>query len=168
MDSVVYLGTGFTPTGWNKPQPSFEFNPQVFKSDPKDVLKKLHDKNVKVVVHMRDLSTREMPNIVGNIPPGPGETTDRNHILPYWKRHEPLIAAGVDAFWPDEGDRFSIYERMTRVKMYYQGHLMTTPNVRPWTLNRNGVVGMARWGAWLWSGDTCRAGTRCGTRSGSA
>jgi alpha-glucosidase (family GH31 glycosyl hydrolase) len=154
VDSVVYLGTGFTPTGWNKPQPSFEFNPHVFKSDPKEVLKKLHDKNVKVVVHMRDLTAREMPNIVGNIPPGPGETLDQNHILPYWKRHEPLIAAGVDAFWPDEGDRFSIYERMTRVKMYYQGHLTTTPNVRPWTLNRNGVIGMARWGAWLWSGDT--------------
>lgn len=154
VDSVVYLGTGFTPTGWNTPQPSFEFNPQVFSSDPREVIRKLHDKNVKVVVHMRDLSAREMPNIVGNIPPGPGEKLDENHILPYWKRHEPLIAAGVDAFWPDEGDRFSIFERMTRVKMYYQGHLMTTPNVRPWTLNRNGVVGMARWGAWLWSGDT--------------
>jgi alpha-glucosidase/alpha-D-xyloside xylohydrolase len=154
VDSVVYLGTGFTPTGWNKPQPSFEFNPAVFTSDPKEVLKKLHDRNVKVVVHMRDLSAREMPHIAGNIPPGPGETLDRSHILPYWKRHEPLIEAGVDAFWPDEGDRFSIYERMTRVQMYYQGHLMTTPNVRPWTLNRNGVIGMARWGAWLWSGDT--------------
>jgi alpha-glucosidase/alpha-D-xyloside xylohydrolase len=154
VDSVVYLGTGFTPTGWNKPQPSFEFNPTVFSSEPKEVLKKLHDKNVKVVVHMRDLSAREMPNIVGNIPPGPGETLDQNHILPYWRRHEPLIKAGVDAFWPDEGDRFSIYERMTRVQMYYQGHLMTTPNVRPWTLNRNGVIGMAKWGAWMWSGDT--------------
>jgi alpha-glucosidase/alpha-D-xyloside xylohydrolase len=154
VDSVAYLGTGFTPTGWNKPQPSFEFNPKVFASDPKEVLKKLHDKNVKVVVHMRDLSAREMPHLVGNIPPGPGETPDRNHILPYWKRHEPLIEAGVDAFWPDEGDRFSIHERMTRVQMYYQGHLLTTPNVRPWTLNRNGVIGMARWGAWLWSGDT--------------
>jgi alpha-glucosidase (family GH31 glycosyl hydrolase) len=154
VDSVAYLGTGFTPTGWNKPQPSFEFNPKVFASDPKEVLKKLHDKNVKVVVHMRDLSAREMPHIVGNIPPEPGERLDQNHILPYWKRHEPLIEAGVDAFWPDEGDRFSIYERMTRVQMYYQGRLMTTPNVRPWTLNRNGVIGMARWGAWLWSGDT--------------
>ncbi len=154
VDSVVYLGTGFTPTGWNKPQPSFEFNPAVFASDPREVLKKLHDKHVKVVVHMRDLSAREQPHLVGNIPPGPGETLDPNHILPYWKRHVPLLEAGVDAFWPDEGDRFSISERMTRVKMYYQGHLMTTPNVRPWTLNRNGVIGMARWGAWLWSGDT--------------
>ena len=154
LDSVAYLGTGFTPTGWNKPQPSFEFNPAVFSSDPKLVLKKLHDKNVKVVVHMRDLSAREMPHIVGNIPPRPGEKLDQNHILPYWRRHEPLIEAGVDGFWPDEGDRFSIYERMTRVQMYYQGHLMTGPNVRPWTLNRNGVIGMARWGAWMWSGDT--------------
>jgi alpha-glucosidase/alpha-D-xyloside xylohydrolase len=154
VDSVAYLGTGFTPTGWNKPQPSFEFNPKVFASDPREVLKKLHDRHVKVVVHMRDLSAREMPHLVGNIPPGPGETLDGNHILPYWKRHEPLIEAGVDAFWPDEGDRFSIDERMTRVQMYYQGHLMTTPKVRPWTLNRNGVIGMARWGAWLWSGDT--------------
>jgi alpha-glucosidase/alpha-D-xyloside xylohydrolase len=154
VDSVVYLGTGFTPTGWNKPQPSFEFNPKVFMSDPKEVLKKLHDKHVKVVVHMRDLSAKEMPHLVGNIPPGPDEKLDQNHILPYWKRHEPLLKAGVDAFWPDEGDRFSIYERMTRVQMYYQGHLLTTPNVRPWTLNRNGVIGMARWGAWLWSGDT--------------
>src|SRR6516225_12055964 len=72
VDSVLYLGTGFTPTGWNTPQPSFEFNPAVFSSDPKEVLKKLHDRNVKVVVHMRDLSAREMPHIVGNIPPGPG------------------------------------------------------------------------------------------------
>ena len=109
VDSVVYLGTGFTPTGWNKPQPSFEFNPKVFASDPKDVLKKLHAKNVKVVVHMRDLSAKEMPHIVGSIPPGPGEKLDQNHILTYWKRHEPLLKAGVDAFWPDEGDRFSIY-----------------------------------------------------------
>jgi alpha-glucosidase/alpha-D-xyloside xylohydrolase len=154
VDSVVYLGTGFTPTGWNKPQPSFEFNPKVFANDPAEVLKKLHDKNVKVVVHMRDLSAKEMPHLVGNIPPGSGETLDHSHILSYWKRHEPLLKAGVDGFWPDEGDRFSIYERMTRVQMYYQGHLLTTPNVRPWTLNRNGVIGMARWGAWLWSGDT--------------
>jgi alpha-glucosidase (family GH31 glycosyl hydrolase) len=154
VDSVVYLGTGFTPTGWNKPQPSFEFNPKVFASDPRLILKKLHDRNVKVVVHMRDLTAREQPHLVGNIPPGQDEKLDRNHILPYWKRHEPLIKAGVDAFWPDEGDRFSIYERMTRVQMYYQGHLLTTPNIRPWTLNRNGVIGMARWGAWLWSGDT--------------
>lgn len=154
VDSLVYLGTGFTPTGWNTPQPSFEFNPEVFEDDPADVISKLKDYNVKVVAHMRDLRPEDMPNIRGNIPPLPGEELDSSHMFPYWQQHEPLIEAGIDAFWPDEGDRFSIYERMTRVQMYYQGHLYTTPHVRPWTLNRNGIIGMARWGAWMWSGDT--------------
>ncbi|MCA9258857.1 MAG: hypothetical protein KDA61_06640, partial [Planctomycetales bacterium] len=27
LDAVIYLGTGFTPRGWNTEQPSFEFNP---------------------------------------------------------------------------------------------------------------------------------------------
>ena len=89
------------------------------------------------------LGSRQDADAARQHPAGPGETLDASHILPYWKRHEPLIEAGVDAFWPDEGDRFIIYERITRHQMYYQGHLMTTPNVRPWTLNRNGVIGMA-------------------------
>ena len=31
LDALIYLGTGFTPRGWNTKQPSFEFNPEVFK-----------------------------------------------------------------------------------------------------------------------------------------
>jgi alpha-glucosidase/alpha-D-xyloside xylohydrolase len=38
--------------------------------------------------------------------------------------------------------------------MYYQGPLSTTPNVRPWSLHRNGHLGVAQWGGWVWSGDT--------------
>ena len=38
--------------------------------------------------------------------------------------------------------------------MYYQGSLYTTPNVRPWSLQRNGYPGIAQWGGWVWSGDT--------------
>ena len=34
LDAVIYLGTGFTPRGWNTRQPSFKFNPEVFKRDP--------------------------------------------------------------------------------------------------------------------------------------
>ena len=30
----------------------------------------------------------------------------------------------------------------------------TTPNVRPWSLQRNGFPGIAQWGGWVWSGDT--------------
>ncbi|NCF92387.1 MAG: hypothetical protein GWQ05_15735, partial [Verrucomicrobiaceae bacterium] len=52
VDAVIYLGTGFTPRGWNTNQPSFKFNRGVFKREPKDVLSDLHTRHVKVVVHM--------------------------------------------------------------------------------------------------------------------
>ena len=27
-------------------------------------------------------------------------------------------------------------------------------NIRPWSLHRNGHPGVARWGGWIWAGDT--------------
>jgi alpha-glucosidase/alpha-D-xyloside xylohydrolase len=65
-----------------------------------------------------------------------------------------LLEAGVDAFWPDEGDPFDLESRLNRHKMYYQGPLSAQPNRRPWSLHRNGYLGIARWGGWMWSGDT--------------
>ena len=65
-----------------------------------------------------------------------------------------LVDAGIDAFWPDEGDWFNLFERVTRHQMYYQGPLSTRPNTRPWSLHRNGYPGIAQWGGWVWSGDT--------------
>ncbi|MES1224940.1 MAG: TIM-barrel domain-containing protein, partial [Bacteroidota bacterium] len=44
VDAVVYLGTGFTPRGWNKTQPSFEFNPEVFQRNPKEFLSDMHNR----------------------------------------------------------------------------------------------------------------------------
>ena len=154
IDAVIYLGTGFTPRGWNREQPSFEFNPEVFKRDPKAVLADMHARHVKVVVHMVPPDRTELPTLQGSIPPKPGETIDASHIQTYWKRHVPLVEAGVDAFWPDEGDWFNLFERIKRHQLYYQGHLSTTPNVRPWSLQRNGYPGIAQWGGWVWSGDT--------------
>lgn len=65
-----------------------------------------------------------------------------------------LFDAGVDAFWPDEGDWFNLFERVKRHQLYYQGPISTRPNVRPWSLHRNGYLGIAQWGGWVWSGDT--------------
>ena len=64
------------------------------------------------------------------------------------------MKAGVDAFWPDEGDWFNLFERIKRHQLYYEGPLSTQPNVRPWSLQRNGYPGIAQWGGWVWSGDT--------------
>ena len=154
LDAVIYLGTGFTPRGWNTRQPSFDFNPEVFKRDPKVVLADMHARNVKVVVHMVPWDRDRLATLHGTIPPKPGETLDASHIWNYWQQHVPLLNAGVDAFWPDEGDWFNLFERVKRHQMYYQGHLAHEPNERPWSLHRNGYPGIAQWGGWVWSGDT--------------
>jgi alpha-glucosidase/alpha-D-xyloside xylohydrolase len=154
LDAVIYLGTGFAPRGWNTRQPSFDFNPDVFKRDAKAVLADMHARNVKVIVHMVPWDRDRLPTLHGTIPPRPGETVDDSHIERYWQQHVGLVNAGVDAFWPDEGDWFNLFERIKRFQLYYQGSLSTKPNVRPWSLQRNGYPGIAQWGGWVWSGDT--------------
>ncbi len=154
LDAVIYLGTGFTPTGWNTRQPSFDFNPKVFQRNPKEVLDDLHAKHVKVVVHIVPWQRDRLPALQGSIPARPGEPLDASHIENYWKQHVDLVDAGVDAWWPDEGDWFNLFERIKRHQLYYQGPLLTRPNTRPWSLHRNGHLGVARWGGWVWSGDT--------------
>jgi alpha-glucosidase (family GH31 glycosyl hydrolase) len=154
IDAVIYLGTGFSPKGWNTRQPSFDFHPDVFKRDPRAVIADMHAQHVKVVVHMVPWDRDRLPTLHGTIPPRPGETQDASHIANYWRQHVPLVKTGIDAFWPDEGDWFNLFERIKRHQLYYQGHLATQPNVRPWSLQRNGHPGIAQWGGWVWSGDT--------------
>jgi alpha-glucosidase (family GH31 glycosyl hydrolase) len=154
VDAVIYLGTGFCPRGWNTPQPSFDFNPEVFKREPAEVISDLHDRNVKVIVHIVPWDRDKLPTLHGAIPPAPEETLDESHIYNYWQQHTGLVSAGIDAFWPDEGDWFDLFERIKRHQLYYQGPLSSTPNVRPWSLHRNGHQGIAQWGGWVWSGDT--------------
>jgi alpha-glucosidase/alpha-D-xyloside xylohydrolase len=154
LDAVIYLGTGFTPTGWNTRQPSFTFNPRVFERPAKEVLDDLHSRHAKVIVHMVPWQRDRLPSLQGAIPAQPGETRDASHIENYWQQHVGLVNAGVDAWWPDEGDWFNLFERIKRHQLYYQGPLSTRPNLRPWSLHRNGHLGVAQWGGWVWSGDT--------------
>jgi len=142
LDAVIYLGTGFTPRGWNKPQPSFESNPEVFKRDPAKVIADFHERNAKVVLHMVPWDRDRLPLL------------DDAHLMDYWKQHTGLVAAGVDGWWPDEGDWFDLHERIKRHQLYYEGPISTQPDRRPWSLHRNGHLGIARWGGWVWSGDT--------------
>jgi len=154
VDAVIYLGTGFTPQGWNTKQPSFDFNPAVFHRKPAEVLADFHARHVKVVLHMVPWDRDKLPSLHGDIPASPGEAPDAGHIQTYWSQHVALMKTGADAFWPDEGDWFNLYERVKRHQMYYQGPLSSFPNIRPWSLHRNGYLGIARWGGWVWSGDT--------------
>lgn len=148
-DALIYLGTGFCPAGWNTGHGSFDFNPQVFDRPPAEVIKDLHARDMKVILHVVP-SLRAMH---GTIPPAPGETVDAAHIATYWQSHEADLALGVDGWWPDEGDWLSVPSRIARHRMYYEGSLASRPDERPWSLHRNGYAGIARYGGWIWSGD---------------
>lgn len=135
-DVLMYLGTGFTPSGWNTGHGSFEFNPVVFPR-PVEMLRELGDLNFHVVLHVTN----------------PPKTLDLGGAREYWKRHEPAMQLGVAGWWPDVGEELSMASRLMRVRMYGEGIPSTNPNVRPYALHRTGYAGMQHYGAWLWSGD---------------
>ncbi len=151
-DAMIYLGTGFCPSGWNFGHDSFQFNTKVFGREPAAFLRDLHALNLHVALHVVPLQ-KDYPSLHGQIPPAPDETLDQQGIGNYWRRHKQLFAAGVDGWWPDEGDWYDVPSRLARHRMYYEGPLSERPNVRPWDLQRNGCVGIARYGGWVWSGD---------------
>src|SRR5437762_14292542 len=117
-------------------QPSFEFNPDVFKRSPYSVIADMHARNVKVVLHMVPWDRDKLQTLQGSIPPLHGEILNASHISNYWKQHEGLVKTGIDAFWPDEGDWFDLFERMQRHQLYYQGRLSNKPNIGPWSSHR--------------------------------
>ncbi len=151
-DTFIFLGTGFCPAGWNLGHDSFQWNTNVFAHDAATVIQTLHAEHLHVVLHVVPLE-REYPALHGRIPPAPDETLDDQDIGVYWARHRKLFAAGVDGWWPDEGDWFNVPSLLARYQMYYEGSLADRPNVRPWNLQRNGYAGIALDGGWIWSGD---------------
>jgi alpha-glucosidase (family GH31 glycosyl hydrolase) len=145
-DGLIYLGTGFCPSGWNTGHGSFTFNAKAF-PDPTEMLRELHRAHFNVVLHV--------------VPPHDfhGKITDTGSALhspgdaaPYWAKHLPLEQLGVDGWWPDEGDLLPAEARLERNEMYWEGQRKAHPERRPFALHRNGYAGLQRYG-WLWSGD---------------
>jgi len=61
--------------------------------------------------------------------------------------------AGVDGWWPDQGDGFDGPSRLARHRMYWEGTQLYRPNERPFALHRNASAGIQRYGGFIWSGD---------------
>jgi len=159
-DTLIYLGTGFTPSGWNTNNGEFRWNPETF-PDPEGMLSELHAMDFKVVVHVV-LEGRRLTGTVGDPcshPPGPGETgsgrdwPDRQEVACYWPIHKEVLDQGVDGWWPDQGDGLDAESRLARIRMYWEGMQRWRPDHRPFALHRNGYAGMARYAPFLWSGD---------------
>ncbi|HWE40697.1 MAG TPA: TIM-barrel domain-containing protein [Isosphaeraceae bacterium] len=148
-DTLIYLGTGFCPSGWNKGHGSFEFNESVF-PDPKAVLDELHALHFHVVPHVV-IRARQLRGTVAERP-APGRPAEE-HAASYWEAHRRVFALGVDGWWPDEGDPLDVASRLARIRMYWDGPRLDRPDARPFALHRNGYAGMQRYAAFLWSGD---------------
>lgn len=146
-DAVIYLGTGFTPSGWNRGHGNFEFNEEIF-DEPVEIFSELNDLDFRVVLH-----TYSPP--VGLHGESIEETSgDPKHIRNYWlNNHEDIFNMGVDGWWPDGGEPLSSESRVARYRMYWDGPLYSRPNTRPWNINRTGYSGVHRYGGWIWSGD---------------
>jgi alpha-glucosidase (family GH31 glycosyl hydrolase) len=146
-DTLIYLGTGFSPSGWNTGHGSFTFNQKVF-PDPAKMIQELHGEHFHVILHL----TRPPLKLFGTVADTGAKAEDVNDAANYWTKHRAVFALGVDGWWPDEGDTLSPESRLARNRMYWEGPLLDRPNVRPWALHRNGYAGLQRYG-WLWSGD---------------
>jgi len=147
-DALIYLGTGWCPSGWNTWHGSFTFNDKVF-PDPDRDIKELHSKNFKVILHV----VGEPQRLFGSVNDVPSSVADVNEIRDYWEKHNAISHLGVDGWWPDVGERLSDASRLARIRMYWEGSQRDRPNVRPYALHRTGYAGMQRYGGWLWSGD---------------
>ena len=148
-DALIYLGTGFCPSGWNVENGSFQFNSRVF-PDPKEIIDQFHAMDLRVVLHVV-IKTRSLHGAVRD-----GCVTERSaddEVACYWNAHQKDFALGVDGWWPDEGDPLDAASRLTRNRMYYEGPQLDRPNERPYALHRNGYAGMQRYASFLWSGD---------------
>ncbi len=159
-DAMIYLGTDFCPNGWNTHNGEFTWNSKAF-PDPPRAIQQLHDGHFKVVLHVV-LEGRHLTGTVADpctAPPLPSGRTPDGHWPPerevscYWPVHKPLMDAGVDGWWPDQGDGLDAPSRLARNRMYFEGPQMYQPNERVYALHRNGYAGMQRYASFLWSGD---------------
>jgi len=146
-DMLIYLGTGWCPSGWNEWHGSFDFNKKVFPDWEKDI-RALQSLDYKVSLHVVGQPTR----LYGLVTDSPLPVVDLNQVAQYWKLHQP-IGKIIDAWWPDVGENMDDASRIARIRMYWEGSQLDHPNVRPHALHRTGYAGMQRYGGWLWSGD---------------
>jgi alpha-glucosidase/alpha-D-xyloside xylohydrolase len=159
-DGLIYLGTEFAPSGWNTRNGEFTWHPTNF-PDPPKILEQLHADRFKVIVHIviegrRLTGTVADPCTAAPLPPGRvNEKTwpPERQVSCYWPAHEPIMAAGVDGWWPDQGDGFDGPSRLNRHRMYWEGSQLYRRDERPFALHRNASAGVQRFGGFIWSGD---------------
>ncbi len=158
-DTLIYLGTEFTPSGWNTRNGEFAWHRGNF-PEPREMVDALHALHYKVVLHTviegHDLHGA-VTDACSQPEPSGRDADDRwpehRTVGCYWPHHKSVFDTGIDGWWPDQGDGLDARSRLERIRMYWEGSQLWRPNERPFALHRNGYAGMQRYGAFLWSGD---------------
>ena len=159
-DALIYLGTEFAPSGWNTRNGEFTWHPGNF-PEAAGMLDTLHAQNFRVIVHVVIEGRRLLGTVNDACTAAPlpsGRTADdrwppERQVSCYWPVHESVMDAGVDGWWPDQGDGFDGPSRLNRHRMYWEGTQQYRPNERPFALHRNASAGVQRYGGFIWSGD---------------
>ena len=110
-DALIYLGTDFTPSGWNTHNGEFTWHPTNF-PNPKKTVEELHANHFKVVLHTVLEGQRLTGAVTDRCTAAPlpsGRTPDNRwpadrQASCYWPVHKQLYDAGIDGWWPDQGD----------------------------------------------------------------
>jgi len=158
-DALIYLGTEFTPSGWNTRNGEFTWHPTNF-PEPGKQIAALHAEHFKVVLH----TVIEGQHLRGTVtdrctaPEPSGRTPDNKwpaerHVGCYWPYHKGVMDDGIDGWWPDQGDDYDPPSEVARHRMYWEGTQQFRPNERPFALHRNAAAGVQRYGGYIWSGD---------------
>ena len=147
-DTLIYLGTGYAPSGWNTGAGSFTFNDKIFPR-PAETFRQLHDESFKVILHVNNCPK----DLHGDVSDQGAAVLDPSDAAHYWTQHLDVFRTPIDGWWVDDGDELSPESRLVRNRMYWEGPQLERPNLRPFALHRNGYAGIQRYG-WLWSGDT--------------
>src|SRR6185369_4145992 len=81
-DALIYLGTGFCPSGWNTANGAFSWNSRVF-PDPKKILDELHQDHFKISLHAVIL-TDTLRGTVQDKNPCPRDVSKSPEANCYW------------------------------------------------------------------------------------
>ena len=114
------------------------FNEKIF-PDPEAMFHEMHDEGFRVVLHVLG-APHDLHGRAADRSPDPDDAAN------YWADHLKTFRTGIDGWWVDDGDELLPEERLARNRMYWEGPLEQRPDVRPFSIQRNGYAGVQRYG----------------------
>ena len=150
-DALIYLGTGFCPSGWNTGHGSFTFNPSVF-PDPKAMLDELHAHAFPRGAARRH-PRRSRCSGTRRAIRSSQDRADEADAACYWTAHRERLLPGRRRLVARRGRPARRPLAADADPDVLGGPQLDRPDRRPYALHRNGYAGMQRYGAFLWSGD---------------